>query len=156
MFVLKAFVLSVLAPRAASSGAWGGALGSIDMYRQWLTETISCLRSRLAQVLRKRKLCSKLLLSMDALAPQNPCFCKPSRSCVFWVEPQNPTSKNLNLHKKCSFCQCQQERHKVSKKRVFCTFFCTSRALFLESAETPLFAQIHVLLFGLCSSTGKT
>ena len=73
------------------------------------------------------------------------------------VEPQRPNGKNINLHKKWGFRRFQKECRKVPKSaenRTSCAFFvhflrkkCGSphfSALFLESAETPLFMQINV------------
>ena len=82
-------------------------------------------------------------------------------ACVFPVEPQRPNGKNINLHKKWGFRRFQKECRKVREKcgeprflRIFCTLFAQKvrfsalfahfSALFLESAETPLFVQINV------------
>ena len=79
-------------------------------------------------------------------------------SCVFPVEPQRPHGKNINLHKKWGFRRFQKECRKVRRNRTFCAksavkicaksavlrTFRHFSALFLESAETPLFVQINV------------
>ena len=84
-----------------------------------------------------------------------------SYDCVFPVELQRPNGKNINLHKKWGFSRFQKECRKVREKCgephflcIFCTLFVQKvrfsalfthfLALFLESAETPLFVQINV------------
>ena len=76
--------------------------------------------------------------------------------CVFPVEPQRPNGKNINLHKKWGFRrECQKVRRTALFWRKKCTknnaqkvrfsaLFAHFLALFLESAETPLFVQINV------------
>ena len=70
--------------------------------------------------------------------------------CVFPVEPQSPDGKNINLHKKWGSRRSQKECQKVQKKcgkPHFLRKKCGSwhfLALFLESAGTPLSAQINV------------
>ena len=61
--------------------------------------------------------------------------------CVVPVEPQSPNGNNINLHKKWGFRRFQKECQKVLKTALFAHFL----ALFLESAETPLFVQISVV-----------
>ena len=84
-----------------------------------------------------------------------------SQCCVFPVEPQRPNGKNIDLHKKWGFRRFQKECQKMREKcgephfsRIFCTLFAQKArfsglfghflALFLESAETPLFVQTNV------------
>ena len=78
----------------------------------------------------------------------------PDQACVFPVEPQVPKGKNINLHKKRGFRHCQKKCGKSVENRTFCVknaqkvWFASESphflALFLESAETPLFVQINV------------
>ena len=94
-------------------------------------------------------------------SPKGSCDCDFAIwACVFPVELQRPNGKNINLHKKWGFRRFQKECRKVPKVRrtalfahflyTFCaksSVFRTFRhfpALFLESAETPLFVQINV------------
>ena len=71
--------------------------------------------------------------------------------CVFPVKPQSPNGKNINLHKKWGFRRFHKECQKVRRTALFahflrkkCGFLRTFLALFVESAETPLFVQINV------------
>ena len=77
-------------------------------------------------------------------------LCLQLCNCVFPVEPQSPNGKNINLHKKWGFRRFQKECQKVRKTALKTPLLHKKRgsphfsALFLESAETPLFVQISV------------
>ena len=84
------------------------------------------------------------------------CLRTSDKICVFPVEPQRPNGKNINLHKSGVSADSRKSAEKCAKSaenRTFCEFFvhflrkkCGSprfSALFLESAETPLFVQIN-------------
>ena len=90
---------------------------------------------------------------MDSAEKEVPFVIPVLSDCAFPVEPQSPNGKNINLHKKWGFRRFQKERQKT-ENRTFCAksahFLCKKcaflyfLALFLESAETPLFVQINV------------
>ena len=68
--------------------------------------------------------------------------------CEFQYEPQSRNRQIIDLRKKWGFRRFQKERPKVLKTTFFCAksaVLHTFSALFLESAEIPLFAQINYL-----------